>query len=94
MCFPLVGPKRFDVPWKELEAKGWIAEAGCNEIRVDLPEELLIQYAAADKRQKFRIASENPRKLTIVKQLVENHSEDLILVIGQYLNSCIKSQKC
>ena len=83
--FSLVGPKRFDVPWKELEAKGWIAEAGCNEIRVDLPEDLLIQYAAADKRQKFRIASENPRKLSIVKQLVENHSEDSILVIGQYL---------
>ena len=83
--FSLVGPKRFDVPWKELEAKGWIAEAGCNEIRVDLPEDLLIRYAAADKRQKFRIASENPRKLTIVKQLVENHREDQILVIGQYL---------
>ncbi len=83
--FSLVGPKRFDVPWKELEAKGWIAEAGCNEIRVDLPKDLLIQYAAADKRQKFRIASENPRKLTIVKQLVENHREDQILVIGQYL---------
>ncbi|HAK45079.1 MAG TPA: DNA helicase [Spirochaeta sp.] len=83
--FSLVGPKRFDVPWKELEAKGWIAEAGCNEIRVDLPEDLLIQYAAADKRQKFRVASENPRKLSIVKQLVENHREDMILVIGQYL---------
>ncbi|MDC7225612.1 MAG: DEAD/DEAH box helicase [Spirochaetales bacterium] len=83
--FSLVGPKRFDVPWKELEAKGWIAEAGCNEIRVDLPEDLLIQYAAADKRQKFRIASENPRKLEIVKQLVENHNEDMILIIGQYL---------
>ena len=84
--FSLVGPKRFDVPWKELEAKGWIAEAGCNEIRVDLPGELLIKYAAADKRQKFRIASENPRKLSIVKQLVTNHREDMILVIGQYLS--------
>ena len=83
--FSLVGPKRFDIPWKELEAKGWIAEAGCNEIRVDLPEDMLIQYAAADKRQKFRIASENPRKLDIVKQLIDNHREDKILVIGQYL---------
>lgn len=83
--FSLVGPKRFDVPWKELEAKGWIAEAICNEIRVDLPPDLLISYAAADKRQKFRLASENPRKLTIVKQLVANHREDQILVIGQYL---------
>jgi DNA excision repair protein ERCC-3 len=83
--FSLVGPKRFDVPWKELEAKGWIAEAECNEIRVDLPEDLLITYAAADKRQKFRIASENPRKLDIVNQLVQNHREDHIMVIGQYL---------
>lgn len=91
--FSLVGPKRFDVPWKELEAKGWIAEAGCNEIRVDLPEDLLIQYAAADKRRKFRLASENPRKLTIVKQLVENHNEDLILVIGQYLDQLHKIAK-
>ncbi|MDC7127244.1 MAG: DEAD/DEAH box helicase [Spirochaetales bacterium] len=91
--FSLVGPKRFDVPWKELEAKGWIAEAACSEIRVDLPEDMLIQYAAADKRAKFRIASENPRKLTIVKQLVENHSEDLILVIGQYLNQLHKIAK-
>ncbi len=84
--FSLVGPKRFDIPWKELETKGWIAEVVCNEIRVDLPEENLIQYAAADKRAKFRIASENTKKLTIVKQLVENHRDDLILVIGQYLN--------
>ena len=83
--FSLVGPKRFDIPWKELEAKGWIAEAGCNEIRVDLPEDLLIKYATADKRQKFRIASENPLKPGIVKQLIANHREDKILVIGQYL---------
>ncbi len=83
--FSLVGPKRFDVPWKELETKGWIAEADCFEIRVDLPESLLISYATADKRQKFRIASENPRKLDIVNQLVQNHREDHIIVIGQYL---------
>ncbi len=55
--FSLVGPKRYDVPWKELESKGWIAEANCYEIRVDLPEELQIPYAVADKRQKFRIAA-------------------------------------
>jgi DNA excision repair protein ERCC-3 len=83
--FSLVGPKRFDVPWKELEQKGWIAEAACYEIRVDLPEKMLISYAAADKRQKFRIASENPRKIQIVSQLIENHPEDSIMVIGQYL---------
>jgi DNA excision repair protein ERCC-3 len=84
--FSLVGPKRYDVPWKELEAKGWIAEANCYEIRVELPETLKIPYATADKRQKFRIASENPRKLDIARQLIENHPEDAILVIGQYLD--------
>lgn len=84
--FSLVGPKRYDVPWKDLEAKGWIAEALCVEVRVDLPPELQIPYAVADKRAKYRIASENPLKLGIVRQLAENHPEDRILVIGQYLD--------
>ncbi len=84
--FSLVGPKRYDVPWKELEQKGWIAEASCYEIRVPLPEERKIPYAAADKRQKFRIASENPLKIEIVKQIIANHREDPILIIGQYLD--------
>jgi DNA excision repair protein ERCC-3 len=83
--FSLVGPKRYDVPWKVLEAKGWIAEAVCAEIRVDLPEDLQIPYAVADQRNKYRVASENPLKRTIVKQLVENHPDDRILVIGQYI---------
>jgi len=84
--FSLVGPKRYDVPWKELEAKGWIAEATCVEIRVNLPRTLKMPYATADKRQKFRIASENPHKLRIAKELIENHPEDPVLVIGQYLD--------
>ncbi|MCK4541314.1 MAG: DEAD/DEAH box helicase [Spirochaetales bacterium] len=84
--FSLVGPKRYDVPWKELEAKGWIAEAYCHEIRVDLAESLQVKYAIAAKRHKHRIASENPLKIPIAKQLTENHREDAILVIGQYLN--------
>jgi DNA excision repair protein ERCC-3 len=84
--FSLVGPKRYDVPWKELEAKGWIAEANCYEIRIDLPEELKVSYAVADKRGKFRIASENPRKIEIARQIISNHREDSIMVIGQYLN--------
>ncbi len=83
--FSLVGPKRYDVPWKDLEAKGWIAEAVCAEIRVDLPEELKIPYAVADQRNKYRVASENPLKRKIVRQLVDNHPEDRILVIGQYI---------
>jgi len=84
--FSLVGPKRYDVPWKDLESKGWIAEALCTEIRLDLPENLKIPYAVAPPREKYRIASENPFKEDIVLQLVENHGDDQILVIGQYLS--------
>jgi DNA excision repair protein ERCC-3 len=83
--FSLVGPKRYDVPWKDLEAKGWIAEALCTEIRLDLPKKLKVPYAVATPREKYRIASENPLKEEIVMQLIENHHEDQILVIGQYL---------
>ena len=83
--FSLVGPKRYDVPWSELESQGWIAEAECTEIRVPLPRELEIPYAIANKREKYRVASENPRKIQIVRDLIENHPQDYILVIGQYL---------
>jgi DNA excision repair protein ERCC-3 len=84
--FSLIGPKKYDVPWKDLERKGFIAEAFCKEIRVALPEDLAIQYAVAELRNKHRIAAENPRKLDIVKDLIANHPDDSILVIGQYLN--------
>ncbi|GHV74771.1 helicase [Spirochaetia bacterium] len=83
--FSLVGPKRYDVPWKDLEGKGWIAEALCTEIRLDMPEKLKIPYAVATPREKYRLASENPHKETIVRQLVDNHADDHILVIGQYI---------
>ncbi|MCL2441128.1 MAG: helicase-associated domain-containing protein [Treponema sp.] len=83
--FSLVGPKRYDVPWKDMENQGWIAEAICTEIRLDLPQELKIPYAAAEKREKYRIAAENPLKENAVLQLIENHPDDQILVIGQYL---------
>ncbi|MDR1898739.1 MAG: DEAD/DEAH box helicase [Treponema sp.] len=85
VVFSLVGPKRYDVPWKDLESKGWIAEALCTEIRLDMPENLKIPYAVAAPREKYRIASENPLKEYAVQQLVENHGEDYILVIGQYI---------
>jgi DNA excision repair protein ERCC-3 len=88
--FSLVGPKRYDVPWKELEAKGWIAEAICREIRLPLPEESKIPYASSDRRRKYRIAAENDKKLIIARQLIENHREDHILVIGQYLDQLKK----
>lgn len=83
--FSLVGPKRYDVPWKELEAKGWIAHAYCSEIRVPLPVSKEIEYAAASIREKHRIASENPEKNMIVKKLLVKHESDQILIIGQYI---------
>jgi DNA excision repair protein ERCC-3 len=73
------------VPWKDLEDKGWIAEALCTEIRLDLPKNLKIPYATAAPREKYRIAAENPLKENVVLQLLENHPNDQILVIGQYL---------
>ena len=69
-----------------MEAKGWIAVANCYEIRADLPESLKVPYATADKRGRYRIAAENPVKIEIARQLIANHPEDAILVIGQYLN--------
>lgn len=88
--FSLVGPKRFDVPWKELEHSGWISEAECVEVRLDLPSDKEIQYAVASQREKYRIASENPVKDSVVLQLVNRLSEDKILVIGQYLSQLEK----
>jgi DNA excision repair protein ERCC-3 len=84
--FSLVGPKRYDVPWKDLENKGWISEAFCTEIRLDMPEHLKLPYAVADAREKYRIASENPLKEIVVRQLIDNHPEDQILIIGQYIS--------
>jgi DNA excision repair protein ERCC-3 len=84
--FSLVGPKRYDVPWKDLEGRGWIAEAHCTEIRIDLPEKLRIPYAVASSRAKYRIASENPLKNEAVRELIENHRDEQILVIGQYIS--------
>lgn len=83
--FSLVGPKRYDVPWKELEKSKWIATAECVEVRFALPLEKELEYAVAPTREKHRIASENPLKIKIVKELVEKYSEDKILVIGQFL---------
>lgn len=84
--FSLVGPKRYDVPWKDLEQSGWIASAECVEIRIGLPQEDQIAYAVAGKRGKYRIASENRLKLDVMKKLVARHSGEAIIVIGQYLS--------
>ncbi len=84
--FSLVGPKRYDVPWKELERDKWIASAECIEVRVDLPSYKEIDYAVAGAREKHKIASQNPDKLPLVKQIVNKYTQDKILVIGQYLD--------
>ncbi len=84
--FSLIGPKKYDVPWKVLEKQGWIAEALCTEIRIPLAEELRMEYAVAELREKFRISSENPLKNNIIRQLLKKHDGDNVLVIGQYLS--------
>lgn len=88
--FSLVGPKRYDIPWKELEQQGWIAEAYCHEIRIELPEDRQLPYAMADKRKKYRLAAENPLKLKEAAELVQRHRGDQILVIGQYIDQLEK----
>jgi len=84
--FSLIGPKKYDAPWKDLESQGWIATADCTEIRIELPDHLKLEYATNENRKKIRLAAENPLKLDLVKHLLELHEGDLILVIGQYLN--------
>ncbi|MFO1009921.1 MAG: DNA repair helicase XPB [Planctomycetota bacterium] len=83
--FCLIGPKRYDVPWKVLESQGFIATARCVEVRVPLDGALRTLYAAADARAKFRIASENPAKFGVIDKLVLLHKGSHILVIGQYI---------
>ena len=88
--FALIGPKRYDVPWKTLESRGYIAKAICCEYRVPLSSEEELTYAHADKRAKFRIAAENQRKKELVCELLENHAGESILVIGQFISQLEK----
>jgi DNA excision repair protein ERCC-3 len=83
--FCLIGPKRYDVPWKVLEGQGFIAAASCTEVRVPLAASLKSSYAMADARKKFRVASENPAKFDVVRSLLAQHPEGRILIIGQYI---------
>jgi DNA excision repair protein ERCC-3 len=84
--FALIGPKKFDVPWKEMEKQGWIAKALCTEVRVPLPPDRRAAYSTADVRSKFRLASENPAKTGLVKEILERHPGEPALVIGMYLD--------
>jgi DNA excision repair protein ERCC-3 len=85
--FSLIGPKKYDVPWRVLEQKGWIAEALCHEVRLAMPGQDRMEYALAEWRDKFRLASENPTKDDLVEFLLEQYDgpDDRVLVIGQYL---------
>ncbi len=84
--FSLIGPKRFDAPWKEIEAQGFISPASCYEVRIDLPEHERLEYAASADDERYRLAATAPAKLGVVKELVAKHAGERILVIGQYLD--------
>jgi DNA excision repair protein ERCC-3 len=83
--FALIGPKKVDMAWKELERQGWIASARCHEVRVAMPEPLRLDYAVAPPRDRFRIAAENPLKKDIVRQILAYHPEAQTLIIGMYV---------
>jgi len=83
--FCLIGPKRYDVPWKVLESKGFIASASCVEVRVPLDEAIRTVYLGAGARARFRVASENPAKREVVQSLIRRHPHGRILIIGQYI---------
>jgi DNA excision repair protein ERCC-3 len=91
--FSLIGPKKYDVPWRELESRGWIAEATCTEIRVALPEPLRMEYAVAEWRNKYRLASENPAKDDVVARLLDVYPGKRVLIIGQYLKQLRQLRK-
>ncbi|MBN9631747.1 MAG: DEAD/DEAH box helicase [Actinobacteria bacterium] len=84
--FSLIGPKRFDAPWKEIESQGFISPAACFEVRIDLPASDRLSYAAAADDERYRLAATAPAKLEVVQQLVDRHAGERILVIGQYLD--------
>jgi DNA excision repair protein ERCC-3 len=83
--FSLIGPKRYDAPWKDIESQGWIAPADCVEIRVTLPEQVRISYATSEPEERYRLAACTREKVTVVEQLVAQHAGRPTLVIGQYL---------
>ena len=84
--FSLIGPKRYDAPWKDIEQQGWIAPADCVEVRVTLSDDERMAYATAEQEVRYRLAASTPAKMTVVTELVERHAGDPTLVIGQYID--------
>lgn len=85
--FSLIGPKKYDVPWRVLEAQGFIAQATCTEVRVPFRDEgLRMEYAVAEPGRKFKLAATNPNKLPALLELLDDHADEQVLVIGQYLD--------
>jgi DNA excision repair protein ERCC-3 len=84
--FSLIGPKRYDAPWKDIENQGWIAPADCTEVRVTLTDAERMTYATAEAEDRYRIAATARTKLPVIKSIVDKHSADQVLVIGAYLD--------
>jgi DNA excision repair protein ERCC-3 len=84
--FSLIGPKRFDAPWKEIEAQGWIAPAECVEVRVTLTDAERMDYATAEPEDRYRVGATARTKIAVVRRLIERHAGEGILVIGAYLD--------
>ncbi|WP_432980896.1 DNA repair helicase XPB [Dactylosporangium sp. CA-233914] len=84
--FSLIGPKRYDAPWKDIEAQGWIAPAECVEVRVTLTDEERMAYAVAEPEERYRVAATARTKLPVVRALIDRHKDDQILVIGGYID--------
>ena len=83
--FSLIGPKRYDAPWAEIEAAGWIAPAICTEVRVTMSPDRRAEYATTEPKLRHRVAATTPEKLAVVKSLVDRHRGEQILVIGQFV---------
>jgi DNA excision repair protein ERCC-3 len=84
--FALIGPKKYDVPWKDLERQGWIATAHCHEIRLDMAPEQRLAYALAESKEQYALSATDPAKFPVVQQLIAKHPNDQVLVIGMYLS--------
>jgi DNA excision repair protein ERCC-3 len=84
--FSLIGPKRYDVPWRELEQQGWVAAADCVEVRVTLTQDERMDYALSEPAERYRAGATARSKLAVVRHLADLHADDRVLVIGQYLD--------